>query len=94
MSSRGGGFERFEAMHRLSVNWKLIERQDFQVSVRDPYLDVCTSVWVRDCRIRELDTVRGGIATAPRQLKVSKVESALHLRDGPPGFSVNREPIE
>ena len=85
-------------MYRLSVNWKLIERQSFQACIKVPYLDVCTIVWVRDCRIRELDKVRGGIATGAAEVKVSKVESALHLvggpADGPPGLSVDWEPIE
>ena len=94
MSSRGGGFERFEAMHRLSVNWKLIERQAFQGCVKDPYLDICTSVWVRGCRTRELGKVRGGIATGAAVVEVSKLKGALHLVDGPPGLSVDREPIE
>lgn len=85
-------------MHRLSVNWKLIERQAFQVCSKTPTrIPTWTFVRVFGFEIVEfskLDKVRGRIATGAAAVEVSKVESALHLVDGPSLLSVDCEPIE
>ena len=67
-------------MQRLSVIWKLIEPQAFRACVVSLLLGHLYESLCSRVSNRELDTVRGGIASGYAAVEISKVKSALPLR--------------